>query len=74
MTSIMAEPPKKPARMRATFRAFVAGRRAFQDGRLIDENPYADVKASRSERRSWFDGWLDCRTESRVGHILEKYP
>lgn len=72
--SIMATPPKKPTRERASTIAYAAGRRAFRDGVLIDENPYPDNRAHQAARKSWFDGWLDKRTENNVGHILEKYP
>ena len=74
MHSIMATPPKKPVNQRASTVAYVRGRLAFRDGRLIDENPYPDNRAGRGERRAWFDGFVSARTEDRVGHILEKYP
>ena len=71
MTSIMTERPKKQ-RERASVTAFARGRQAFADGLLDSQNPYPEGR-NTSERRSWYDGFYSARTESRVGHILEKY-
>lgn len=39
------------------------------DGYGIDENPFVDAL----DRLEWFRGYVECRTENRIGHILEKY-
>jgi hypothetical protein len=69
--NVMADKPKQP-RDRASDAAYWAGWRAWQDGFSIDDNPFIEAKR-KSERRSWFDGFLGARLETLNDTIAEKW-
>ena len=52
-------------------RAKNEGKIAFNAGET--KNPYPSDLGSGAERIAWWDGWLDQRTISRLGHIFKKY-
>ena len=45
--------------------AYVAGRRAFTEGRSVLENPMAHTG---DWGKAWFSGWLDALADAVTGH------
>ncbi len=45
--------------------AYVAGRRAFAEGRSVLENPMAHTG---DWGKAWFSGWLDALADAVTGH------
>jgi ribosome modulation factor len=49
------------------------GSDAYSAGKPDSECPYPPKQGNGAQRISWFNGWLDARTQDKLGHIFEKY-
>jgi len=61
MTATARDNPRNLPTERKLSKAYFQGRRAFQDGREIDVNPFPI--GSGDSRVHWFTGWLDAKHE-----------
>ena len=52
-----------------TTSAYFEGLADYWKGVTDTECPYKDG----NQRRAWFTGWLDARTNDNLGHIFKKY-
>ncbi len=57
-------------------RAYLRGVKDCLSGESLDDNPFKRdslIKHVVRSRIEWFRGFLETRTELRIGHILDKY-